>query len=233
MFLHGVDDDEILADVAREVGSLAGPFGPSQLPAECAFKGIIRISSSDLVLTHNLQNRATSGLIELMKLYPPSTHFFINSWTWGYEDILKAIARAFNTPVSPLPLLLFFPSSQFTQIHLDRYKHGIFKCLSDPFLRRIATSDPAATRFHACERFDRCDHVAVDDEVGKARKVISRLGKRVVYVNPVSMDEEKWDEYLTEHKALLEKGETPSVMVSIALSLARHYRTYILANPTP
>lgn len=154
-----------------------------------------------------------------MKLYPPSTHFFINSWTWGYEDILKAIARAFNTPVSPLPLLLFFPSSQFTQIHLDRYKHGIFKSLSDPFLRRIATSDPAATRFHACERFDRCDHVAVDDEVGKPRKVISRLGKRVVYVNPVSMDEEKWDEYLTEHKALLEKGEAPSVLVSVNIPL--------------
>ncbi|KAL1722808.1 hypothetical protein EV715DRAFT_191874 [Schizophyllum commune] len=146
--------------------------------------------------------RATSGLIELMKLYPPSTHFFINTWTWGYEDILKAIAQAFNTP-----------------IHLDRYKFSIFKCLSDPFLRRIATSDPAATRFHACERFDRCDHVAVDDEVGKPRKVISRLGKRVVYVNPVSMDEEKWDEYLTEHKALLEKGEAPSVLL---VPLSRH-----------
>ncbi|KAL1682266.1 hypothetical protein EV122DRAFT_287229 [Schizophyllum commune] len=148
------------------------------------------------------KNRATSGLIELMKLYPPSTHFFINSWTWGYEDILKAIAQAFNAP-----------------IHLDRYKFSIFKCLSDSFLRRIATSDPAATRFHACERFDRCDHVAVDDEVGKPRKVISRLGKRVVYVNPVSMDEEKWDEYLTEHKALLEKGEAPSVLL---VPLSRH-----------
>ncbi|KAL1741444.1 hypothetical protein HDZ31DRAFT_45420 [Schizophyllum fasciatum] len=146
--------------------------------------------------------RATSGLIELMKLYPPSTHFFINSWTWGYEDILKAIAQAFNAP-----------------IHLDRYKYGILKSISDPFLRRLATADPTATRFHACERFDRCEHVAVDDEVGRPRKVISRTGKRVVYVNPVSMEEEKWDEYLTEHKALLERGETPSVLF---VPLSRH-----------
>ncbi|KAE9391021.1 hypothetical protein BT96DRAFT_945667, partial [Gymnopus androsaceus JB14] len=49
---------------------------------------------------------ATSGLIALLKLYPPSTYFFINSWTWGYEDILKAIARAFNC-----------------RIHLDNYKY--------------------------------------------------------------------------------------------------------------
>lgn len=26
--------------------------------------------------------------------------FFINAWTWGYEDILKAIARAFGSKVS-------------------------------------------------------------------------------------------------------------------------------------
>lgn len=38
-------------------------------------------------------------MIALLKSYPPSTYFFINSWTWGYEDILKAIARAFNCRV--------------------------------------------------------------------------------------------------------------------------------------
>ncbi|KAI5896861.1 uncharacterized protein SCHCODRAFT_01189162 [Schizophyllum commune H4-8] len=181
-------------------------LSPEDLALSTVLKTLDAIYLDTATVTSQLnvpsKARATSGLIELMKLYPPSTHFFINSWTWGYEDILKAIAQAFDTP-----------------IHLDRYKYSIFKCLSDSFLRRIVTSDPAATRFHACERFDRCDHVAVDDEVGKPRKVISRLGKRVVYVNPVSMDEEKWDDYLTEHKALLEKGEAPSVLL---VPLSRH-----------
>ena len=45
------------------------------------------------------QECATSGLIELMKLFPSSAYFFINSWTWGYEDILKAIAQSFQSKV--------------------------------------------------------------------------------------------------------------------------------------
>ena len=28
-----------------------------------------------------------------MKIIPDSFYFFINSWTWGYEDILKAIGK--------------------------------------------------------------------------------------------------------------------------------------------
>ena len=48
------------------------------------------------------QQAATSGLVELIALFPVTTYFFINAWTWGYEDILKAIARAFNTKVKTL-----------------------------------------------------------------------------------------------------------------------------------
>jgi hypothetical protein len=53
------------------------------------------------MLTHLFvaQNSATSGLVELMALLPPTTLFFINTWTWGYEDILKAIFAAFNSKV--------------------------------------------------------------------------------------------------------------------------------------
>ncbi|KAH7905734.1 hypothetical protein BJ138DRAFT_1164185, partial [Hygrophoropsis aurantiaca] len=40
---------------------------------------------------------AVLGLIELIALFPSTTYFFINSWTWGYEDILKGIARAFES----------------------------------------------------------------------------------------------------------------------------------------
>jgi len=50
---------------------------------------------------NRLQDCATMGLIELMKRFPDSVYFFINSWTWGYEDILKAIAREFQSQVMP------------------------------------------------------------------------------------------------------------------------------------
>lgn len=38
-------------------------------------------------------------MIALMRLMHPSTHFFLNTWTWGYEDILKAVALAFGSNV--------------------------------------------------------------------------------------------------------------------------------------
>lgn len=47
----------------------------------------------------NFQADATSGLISLMALYPPDTRFFLNTWTWGYEDVIKAVARSFGSKV--------------------------------------------------------------------------------------------------------------------------------------
>jgi hypothetical protein len=36
----------------------------------------------------------------LMELLDPDTKVYINAWTWGYEDILKAVARRFGSKVN-------------------------------------------------------------------------------------------------------------------------------------
>ncbi|EAU83943.2 hypothetical protein CC1G_09825 [Coprinopsis cinerea okayama7 len=95
-----------------------------------------------------------------------------------------------------------------TKIHVDRYKHSIYQHISDPFLQLITTQDPSATRFHACERFHRCPYVEVENQPGSYSNTISTLGKRVVYVNPVSMDVETWDKYLHDTETRLKRGET-------------------------
>ncbi|KAF8466527.1 hypothetical protein DFH94DRAFT_639281, partial [Russula ochroleuca] len=91
---------------------------------------------------------ASQGLVSLISLFPPETIFFINAWTWGYEDVFRAIARSFRS-----------------QIHVDRYKHNIYSHLSDPFLRSLVTLDASKSRFHACERFHRCSHANRDGVV--------------------------------------------------------------------
>jgi DNA cross-link repair 1C protein len=61
----------------------------------------------------NPQIAATSGLVQLMGLYPVTTRFFINIWTWGYEDILKAVSKAFGCKVRTILcrfLIEYFPS---------------------------------------------------------------------------------------------------------------------------
>ena len=46
------------------------------------------------------KEEASSNLVELMELFSDTTKFFINAWTWGYEDILKAVARKFGSKVT-------------------------------------------------------------------------------------------------------------------------------------
>ena len=68
--------------------------------------------------------------------------------------------------------------------------------------------DAASTRFHACERFHRCDYVAVDDEPADSDiPVRSRAGKRVVYINPVTMAAEGWKIYQEDTRQCLRTGE--------------------------
>ncbi|KAH8984460.1 beta-lactamase-like protein [Lactarius akahatsu] len=128
---------------------------------------------------------ATLGLVSLMALFPPETSFFINSWTWGYEDILRAIAHHFQS-----------------RIHVDRYKHSVYSHLADPFLRSLVTLDASRTRFHACERFNRCPHASADD---------------VVYINPVTIGKVKWEQYrlLTESKL---RAAQPVTVLLVPLS---------------
>ncbi|KAG1742254.1 beta-lactamase-like protein [Suillus paluster] len=137
------------------------------------------------------KENAVKGLIDLIALFDSDTYFFINSWTWGYEDILKGIARAFQC-----------------QIHVDRYKHAVYTHLSDPFIRSLVTRDATSTRFHACERFERCSFVDVppfDFKNDSAPR--SMEGKKVVYVNPMTMGCAQWESYRVDVRSRLARGK--------------------------
>lgn len=137
------------------------------------------------------KENAVNGLVELIALFDKDTYFFINSWTWGYEDVLKGIARAFQC-----------------QIHVDRYKHVVYTHISDPFLRTLVTRDAKSTRFHACERYERCSFVDVpsfDFKHDLAPRSIE--GKKVVYVNPVTMGCAQWERYRMDVRRRLAMGK--------------------------
>ena len=91
-------------------------------------------------------------------------------------------------------------SSTTSQIHVDRYKHSVYFHLSHEELSTVVTRDMSSTRFHACERFNRCEEV-------------ERLGKSVVYVNPAPMGSEDWGQYLNTTKEKLKYGEAVTSLV--------------------
>ncbi|KAL5501731.1 hypothetical protein ACEPAH_8991 [Sanghuangporus vaninii] len=151
----------------------------------------IYLDTASMLNTDNIPSKAdaVNGLMELMKAYPTHMRFFINTWTWGYEDILKGVSRTFQS-----------------KIHVDRYKHDVYSNLSDGYLRTLITQDIKSTRFHACERFSRCDLVRNEDPC-------------VVYINPVNMSVENWELYLVKTKTQLERGEWQSLLL---VPLHRH-----------
>ncbi|KAH0832196.1 hypothetical protein J3R83DRAFT_13114 [Lanmaoa asiatica] len=153
------------------------------------------------------RERAARGIVELITLFPSSTYFFINAWT-GYEDVLKAIAHEFHCKVL---------NFQF-QFHLALTRRNS----SSFFLRALGTRDAASTRFHACERFDRCSFVdvpAYDYGAKGASAPPRKEGKKVVYVNAVNMSCARWEEYQLGVRRRVLKGENVD---SLLVSLPRH-----------
>ncbi|KAF8516335.1 beta-lactamase-like protein, partial [Hysterangium stoloniferum] len=151
----------------------------------------IYLDTACLLSHHDILSKeeACAGLVQLMSFFPPLTRFFINSWTWGYEDMLKAVGRAFNS-----------------KIHVDRYKYSIYTGISDPSLHSVLTRNSTSTRFHACERWNRCDQV----EHGTYG---------VVYVNPVTLSRSKWDLYFEKTLTSLQSGE---LVTNLLCPLSRH-----------
>lgn len=137
-------------------------------------------------------------------------------------------SRLYVSSVMPVIKLLLF------QIHVDRYKSSIYTHLySDPLLGSLCTLDAASTRFHACERFNRCEFVDVDESApnvskgpaaaeqnmrgGKQRNSTNKTGERVVYVNPVSsMSAERWQAYLADTRRKLTNREEVNCLVNFS-----------------
>ncbi|KAK5018274.1 swr1 complex component [Cryomyces antarcticus] len=97
-------------------------------------------------------------LLDKVSHYPEETVFYLESWTFGYEDVWVALAAFFNT-----------------RVHLDRYRRSLYKSLSGVDSRLLSrevpalcgsdvgnhyqagclTSDPSV-RLHSCERGTPC-----------------------------------------------------------------------------
>lgn len=165
----------------------------------------------------------------MFDLFPPKTRFFINSWTWGYEELLRAIAYRYQC-----------------KIHLDDYKAKIYKqsTVSQhdyhnssigpnyPELADIGTSTFQHTRFHACERRWKCPHVRGDGRGCFASEEMQVLWEdkyetplrldrlleakgllpQTVFVNPADATEVGWAKYkdrVTAQCAAAKAGQGP------------------------
>ncbi|KAH9821204.1 hypothetical protein DFH28DRAFT_1120585 [Melampsora americana] len=132
------------------------------------------------------KEQAILSTLRFMSLYPSHTIFFINTWTWGWEGLLEQISIHFQT-----------------LIHVDQYKFDLYTLPSlrkhYPLLSNSITLDSKLTRFHACERKQRCvecqderDQSLYTEEIEIQSKEKESFRRRVVTVNPMEINDQKW-----------------------------------------
>ncbi|KAG8718841.1 hypothetical protein FRC08_004265 [Ceratobasidium sp. 394] len=190
---------------------------PSSKQLECIYLDTASMLGTQVVPS---KAEAIDGLLELIDLYPQDVQFYINAWTWGYEDIFLGIKAHFNS-----------------KIHVDRYKYSVLCSLNNytpspsvtsesrPSFKDILTCDASTTRFHACERFNRCSAVKIEVPQSTKRKthrasiIYNEPTRRVVYINPSAMAEDAWKTYVAEIAGQLRGGQ---FVDTLRVPLSRH-----------
>ncbi|KAH7340610.1 hypothetical protein B0J17DRAFT_326791 [Rhizoctonia solani] len=182
----------------------------------------VYLDTSSLIGTQIVPSKASAvqGLVDMISMYPEDTLFYLNIWTWGYEDILLGIAERFNT-----------------KIHVDRHKYLILSSVehyhSSPsfsksaqpgVLKNILTCDEHETRFHACERYNQCATIKPTDPEPKRRTHRNSLAtqvpiKRVVWINPGVVASSNWKSYVQEVNEQLKEGQ---FVDTLKVPLSRH-----------
>lgn len=70
-------------------------------PALCTYSPMIETILTGSMGTGDMPEKESvhDRLMTQMSLYPPNTIFFLNVWCFGWEDVVKEVARSFNTKV--------------------------------------------------------------------------------------------------------------------------------------
>ncbi|KAF9571480.1 hypothetical protein EC968_000511 [Mortierella alpina] len=101
---------------------------------------------------------AISDLITFINRRPRMAHYYIDAWTFGYEDIWIALSRAFHT-----------------KIHVSSYLYELYEAIDElihPKILPHLTLDGTTARFHSC-RLDRsCGYGGAGGEHSSARELI-------------------------------------------------------------
>lgn len=171
-----------------------------------------------------LRETSISRLLDLMVRYPTDYFFHLDCWTFGYEEVLKAIARVFGT-----------------QIHLDRWKHQNMTSMEhDPMLQQMGTwSRGHETRFHACEfanpctvLLDRPDKVVRVEFVGEgksARHVDTMVTRTEQQVHAATMGQADWPNRLVSPRWAMNRN---FAIVARKLNVVAHTTTAMSSCPS-
>ncbi|KAF9317527.1 hypothetical protein BG003_000672 [Podila horticola] len=104
------------------------------------------------------RDQALSDLVSFITHRPRLAHYYFDAWTFGYEDVWIALARAFHT-----------------KVHVSPYLYELYEAIDDliePKILPYITVDGIAARFHSCRLGPSCGYGGAGGEHSSARELI-------------------------------------------------------------
>ncbi|KAG0376251.1 hypothetical protein BGX24_008030 [Mortierella sp. AD032] len=120
--------------------------------------------------TLKIQDFAISDLVAFINRRPRLAHYYIDAWTFGYEDIWIGLSKAFHT-----------------KIHVSPYLYELYKAIDDIISPRILphlTVDGSTARFHSCRLDKTCGYGGAGGEHAGSR-VLIRIQPNVAWFSPL------------------------------------------------
>ncbi|KAG0246241.1 hypothetical protein BGX31_003707 [Mortierella sp. GBA43] len=119
-----------------------------------------------------------SDLITFINRRPRLAHYYIDAWTFGYEDIWIGLAQAFHT-----------------KIHVSPYLYRLYEAIDGLIYPRVTphlTMDGTSARFHSCRLGRTCGYGGAGGEHSSARELI-RIQPNVAWFSPILNKERQKD----------------------------------------
>ncbi|KAG0251228.1 hypothetical protein BG011_007757 [Mortierella polycephala] len=101
---------------------------------------------------------AVSDLVNFINRRPRMAHYYIDAWTFGYEEIWIGLAKAFHT-----------------KIHVSPYLYELYEIIDDMIYPKVLphlTLDGTTARFHSCRLGRSCGYGGAGGEHSSARELI-------------------------------------------------------------
>ncbi|KAF9178743.1 hypothetical protein BGZ51_007528 [Haplosporangium sp. Z 767] len=101
---------------------------------------------------------AVSDLVNFINRRPRMAHYYIDAWTFGYEEIWIGLAKAFHT-----------------KIHVSPYLYELYETIDDMIYPKVLphlTLDGTTARFHSCRLGRSCGYGGAGGEHSSARELI-------------------------------------------------------------
>ncbi|KAF9141846.1 hypothetical protein BGX30_003998 [Mortierella sp. GBA39] len=112
---------------------------------------------------------AISDLVTFINRRPRLAHYYIDAWTFGYEDIWIGLSKAFHT-----------------KIHVSPYLYELYEAIDDmisPKTLPHLTVDGSTARFHSCRLDKTCGYGGAGSEHAGSRMLI-RIQPNVCWFSP-------------------------------------------------